>query len=166
MKHLSLKQLPIKQLVRAAVIAAVYAAITIFTQPIAYGPVQFRVSEVLTVLPFILPESVWGLTLGCLIANIYGGSVIDMIFGTLATLLAALATTKIKRFFLVPVPTVLFNGVIVGAVVTLISTEFTLVNYLTIAASIALSETIICYAGGLPFLFAWQKLSKRLSFLR
>ncbi|MBP5662061.1 MAG: QueT transporter family protein [Clostridia bacterium] len=169
MKNLSLKQLPLKQLVRAAVIAAVYAALTLAFSGISYGTVQFRVSEVLTVLPFFLPEAVWGLTIGCFFANIFSPElgILDLIFGTLATLLAALVTRRIKHYYLVPIPTILFNAVIVGLMITFTSgVPATLFLFLTSAGFVALGETVVCYIGGIPFLFAWQKLSKRFSFLR
>lgn len=117
-------KITVKQLVRGAVIAALYAGITIFTEAISFGPVQFRVSEALTLLPFLMPEAVWGLTLGCLIANLFGGTVLDIIFGTLATFLAALITKKIKKLWLTPLPVILCNGIIVGAVITLGTYEF------------------------------------------
>ncbi len=149
-----------KKIVRGAIIAAVYATLTVVTQPISYGAVQFRVSEALTLLPFLFPEAVWGLTLGCLISNIFGGQVIDIIFGTLATFLGAFFTRKIKKMWLAPLPTVLFNGIIVGAVVTLASVEFTWTSYLLFAMSITVSESIICYCGGIPLLIFTEKLSK------
>ena len=80
------------RLTTSAVIAALYAALTIALAPISYGPVQFRVSEVLTVLPFLMPSTVSGIVVGCVLANLYTGSVLDIAFGSLATLLAGLAT--------------------------------------------------------------------------
>ncbi len=108
-----------RYIVRAAVIAAIYAALTLALQPISYGAVQLRFSEALTLLPILLAEAVPGVTVGCLLANILGGSMLpDVIFGTLATLLAALATRRLrKRFWLAAAMPVLFNGLIVGAVV-------------------------------------------------
>ena len=61
----------------SAVIAALYAALTIALAPISYGPLQFRVSEALTVIPFLIPGTVWGLFIGCILANLYTGSVLD-----------------------------------------------------------------------------------------
>ena len=109
----------------SALIAAIYAVITVTLAPLSYGAVQFRVSEALTVLPFLIPSSVWGLTVGCVLANLYTGSVLDIVFGSLATLLAGLVTAyfgkkgnTVKNRLLGCLPPVLFNAVIVGAVLT------------------------------------------------
>lgn len=106
-------------LTRAAVIAALYAALTLLLAPISYGEVQIRLSEALTLLPVLLPEAVPALAVGCLLANILGGATIfDIVFGTLATLLAAVCTRAFaKNVLLASAMPVLFNGVIVGAVV-------------------------------------------------
>ena len=108
-----------------AVIAALYAALTIALAPISYGPLQFRVSEVLTALPFLMPGSVLGIAIGCVLANLYTGSILDIVFGSLATLLAGLATAwfgkkgnTVKNRVLGCFMPVVFNAVIVGAVLT------------------------------------------------
>ena len=82
------------------VIAAAYAALTLVASAmnLAYGPVQFRFSEALTVLPFLFPGTWPGLFVGCLVANLlspYGP--IDIVIGSLATLLAAIWTEKVDR---------------------------------------------------------------------
>ena len=160
-------KITVKQLVRGAFIAALYAALTIFLAPISYGSIQFRLSEVLTVLPFIMPEAVPGLTIGCLLANWLGGSTIfDIIFGTLATFLAALITSKTKKMWLAPLPAVISNGVIVGLVVTLMTVKFSLSAYALIALSISISEFIICYVGGIPFLVFMNGLASKYSFFK
>ena len=108
-----------------AVIAALYAALTIALAPISYGPLQFRVSEGLTPLPFLMPGSVLGIAIGCVLANLYTGSILDIVFGSLATLLAGLATAwfgkkgnTVKNRVLGCFMPVVFNAVIVGAVLT------------------------------------------------
>ena len=108
-----------------AIVAAAYAALTIVLAPISYGPIQFRVSEALTALPFLMPCTVWGVFLGCILANLYTGSVLDIVFGSLATLLAGLLTAwfgkkgdTVKNRILGCLMPVLFNAVIVGAVLT------------------------------------------------
>ena len=108
-----------RTLVRAALIAALYTVLTLLLQPLSYGEVQIRFSEALTLLPILLPEAVPALAVGCLLANILGGcTIFDIVFGTLATLLAALCTRRLRdRIWLAALMPVLFNGVIVGAVV-------------------------------------------------
>lgn len=159
-------KISVKQLSRGAIIGALYTVTTLLLAPISFGAIQFRVSEVLTVLPFIMPEAVLGLTIGCFVSNIIGSSLIDAVFGTLATFLAALVTSKIKKMFLAPLPAVIFNAVIVGGAITVMSVEFTLNNYLIIALSVGISEFIICYAGGIPFLVFIHKLSQKINFLK
>ena len=114
-----------RRIAAAAIVAAAYAALTLVLAPISYGPVQFRVSEALTVLPFFIPCTVWGLWAGCILANLYTGSVLDIVFGSLATLLAALLTARfgkkgntVRTRLLACLMPVVFNAVIVGAVLT------------------------------------------------
>ena len=108
-----------KTLARGAIIAALYAVLTLLLQPLSYGEVQIRFSEALTLLPILMPEAVPALAVGCLLANVLGGCMlVDIVFGTLATLLAAICTQRLReRFWLAALMPVLFNGVIVGAVV-------------------------------------------------
>ena len=108
-----------RRTVRGAAIAALYAALTILLAPISYGAVQIRLSEAMTLLPILMPEAVTGVTLGCLLANLLGGSMLpDIVFGTLATFLAALATRRLRdRLIPAAMMPVLSNGLIVGAVV-------------------------------------------------
>lgn len=108
-----------RRLARGAVIAALYTALTLLLAPISYGQLQVRLSEALTLLPILLPEAVPALAIGCLLSNILGGcTIFDIVFGTLATLLAALCTRRLRgKFWLATAMPVVFNGVIVGAVV-------------------------------------------------
>ena len=86
-------------LARLAVEAALYFVLTFFMQPIAFSPVlQFRVGEALTLLPLIFPEAVIGVSLGCLLANLFSPYAwYDVVFGTLATVIAAVLTYFIGR---------------------------------------------------------------------
>ena len=80
-----------RKLAAAAVTGAAYAALTMLLAPISYGAIQCRVSEVLCILPFFIPCTAWGLFAGCAIANLLSAAgIFDVIFGSLATLLAAL----------------------------------------------------------------------------
>ena len=106
-------------LTRGAIIAALYAAITLLLAPISYGELQIRLAESLTLLPVLLPEAVPALAIGCLLSNILGGAMIfDVIFGTLATLLAAACTRFLREnIAAASAMPVFFNGLIVGSVV-------------------------------------------------
>lgn len=102
-----------------AIIAALYTALTVLLAPLSYGEVQIRFSEAFTLLPILMPEAVPALLVGCLLSNILGGcSIFDIVFGSLATLLAAVCTRRLRdKFWLAALMPVLFNGVIVGSVV-------------------------------------------------
>lgn len=153
-------------LVQAAMIAAIYAALTLFLEPISFSGNQFRVSEALTLLPVLTSAAIPGLTIGCLIANISSPYfVVDMICGSLATLGAAVCTRKARniRFKNLPVLSavfpVIFNGVIVGAEISALATGgFTWQLFLVSGASVALSETVVCFLLGLPLCAGLEKL--------
>lgn len=89
------RQRLVRSLCLSAAIAAVYAVLTLTLPVPAYGPVQLRMAEALTVLAWFCPEAIAGLTLGCFLSNLLGSPyVLDWIFGTLATFLAALWTAR------------------------------------------------------------------------
>ena len=134
----------VTSLTRAALIAALYAALTLLLAPISYGQIQIRLSESLTLLPVLLPEAIPALTVGCLLANILGGcSVFDIVFGTLATLLAAVGTRLLrkKRMLAAAMP-VLLNGLIVGAVIHYVYSPVTPLPLCML--SVAAGEIIPC----------------------
>ena len=109
-----------RDLTLAAVLAAVYAALTITLPVPQYGAVQIRFAEALTVLPFLFPAATPGLFVGCIIANLFSPFVLDVVFGSMATLLACLVTYRLRniRFkglaLAASLPPVLFNAVIIG----------------------------------------------------
>jgi len=153
----------VRSLTRAALIAAAYIVLSLISTSlgIAFGPVQLRVSEALCVLPLLFPEAVGGLFAGCLVTNIlspYGP--LDLVVGSLATLLAALATRRCRKRILAPLPPALFNGVMVGALISFYEVGFTdafaaafAINF----ASVASGEALVCSAFGLPLLAALEK---------
>lgn len=100
----------------AAVIAAIYTILVIIFNYISFGPVQFRVAEILTILPYFTPAAIPGVTLGCFLSAILtpGTPALDMIFGTLATLIAAFLSYLLKRYkYLVPIPPILVNALVI-----------------------------------------------------
>ena len=152
-----------------AVIAALYAALTIALAPISYGPVQFRVSEALTALPFLVPGSVLGITVGCVLANLYTGSVLDIVFGSLATLLAGLTTAwfgkkggALKNRLLACLMPVIFNAVIVGAVLTwgyeIQELGSPLTSFGFNALTVGLGEAVVLYLLGYMLLVQLPKI--------
>ena len=118
---MNMKNLSVRRLVRCAVIAAVYVVVCLVLAPFSYGAVQVRVAEALCLLPVFGAEYIVGVTLGCFLANLLGSTVVDVVFGTLATLLAALISWRVgkKKLWYAAIPPVVCNGVIVGLVLTL-----------------------------------------------
>ena len=110
------------RIVKTAIIASIYAALTIGLSPLSYGPIQFRISEVLILLAFINSDYIVGLTIGCLIANLLGPyGLADIAFGTFATLVSAYLVNITPKFikskhaiWVASLWPVIANAVIVG----------------------------------------------------
>jgi len=143
------------KLVKTAVVAALYTVLTVALAPIAFGPIQFRVSEVMVLLAFFNPLYIGGLTLGCLISNIFGGNgPLDIIFGTFATFISVVSISLTARFLktnkisliIASLWPVLFNGIIIGWMLNILLG----VPLLLTMAEIALSEFIIVSVIGVP----------------
>ena len=148
--------------VQAAVIAAIYATLTMLLAPISYGLMQVRVSEALTVLPYFTPAAIPGLFIGCLISNTLTGNLVDIICGSLATLLASIGSYKLKNHpLLVPLPPVMFNAVIVGAV--LCYAYGVGAPLWTCMLWVAAGQLIACYILGYPLIKYFQKRKNILS---
>ena len=144
----------VRMIVAQAMLAAVYAALTLLLYPISFGIIQCRVSEALTLLPFLYPSCTVGLTVGCLISNLIGGGgILDIVFGSLATLLACVITSKCRRPWLAPLPPVILNAAVVGAVLAYTSAESSFAAaFPLIALEVGAGEAIACYAIGFPLL--------------
>ncbi|HPE15363.1 MAG TPA: QueT transporter family protein [Oscillospiraceae bacterium] len=157
-----MRNFSIRRIAAAAVIGAVYAVLTLAFRPIAFGPLQCRVSEALCVLPFLFPGSAWGLFVGCALANLLGSaSALDMVFGPLATLLAAWLTSRAPSRWLAPLPPVIVNALVVGAVLAYTDTQggaAFLPIFLVYAAQIGAGEMAACYALGLPLLSVIERI--------
>ena len=148
----------VRALTRAAVFAALYAVLTALSAVLnlAFGAVQLRFSEALCVLPLLFPEAAWGTAIGCFLANVispYGP--LDLLVGPAATLLAGVLTASCRRPALAPLPPVVCNAVLVGAVIaweeTGTSAAF-LPAFAYHALTIGAGEALVCYALGLPLL--------------
>ncbi len=140
-----------KYLLQGAIIAAVYAVLTIVLAPISYGPMQVRISEALTVLPVFTPAAIPGLFVGCFVANMVGPyGAIDMICGSIATLIAAMLTYKLRNnTWFAPLPPVVLNGVIIGG---MLHFAYGVPNLPACMAWVAIGEAIACYAVGVPLI--------------
>jgi uncharacterized membrane protein len=139
---------------KAAMIGAIYAVLTVALAPISYGVIQVRVAEALTVLPYFTPAAIPGLFVGCMIANIYGGHGLpDIVFGSLATLAAAFVSSRIKLKYLVPVPPIVINALVIGYVLHYVLGFPLLPAILWVGAGQALA----CYGLGYPLLLILEK---------
>lgn len=161
------------RLVVAAMVAALYTVLTYLASAmnLAYGPVQFRFSEALTLLPVLTPFAIPGLAVGCFFSNMMSTlGMVDMVFGTTATLLAAICTYLVRNVrikgvpFLAPLMPVLWNTVVIGAEIACLSDAggFSLANFswqvfLASALSVGLGELVICYGLGLPLVLLLER---------
>lgn len=110
-----MKRLRIRRLTDNALIAAIYAVITIIQGSLGYGEIQFRIAEVLIILAFFRKDFIFGLTIGCALANIASPlQPWDMIFGTLATLISVTIIAFSKYMWIGIIVPALANGVIIG----------------------------------------------------
>lgn len=146
----------VQRLVRCAVIAAVYMVLCLVLAPFSYGAIQVRIAEALCLLPVFGAEYIIGVTLGCFLANLFGSTIIDVVFGTIATLLACLVTYRLRNVRIkglaIPasLPPVLFNAVFVGIEITIFFTDYTAMSApvwllcLTNGITVGIGELISC----------------------
>ena len=138
----------VKKITFGAAIATIYAVLTIFLAPISYGPLQCRISEALCILPAFSPIAIWGLFVGCVVANIFTGSLIDIIFGSLTTFIAAILTYKTrKNIYVAMIFPVVLNALIVGSYLALI---YGGIPILLSIFYVGLGQAISCYVIGIP----------------
>ena len=153
----------VRKLAQGAVIAALYVVLTIIFAPISFGAVQVRIAEIMTIMPLFTPAAIPGLFLGCVLANLLGGAIIwDVIFGSIATLIgAALGYMLRKNRWLVPIPAIVSNTIIVPLVLRY-GYAIDMPLYL-MAIYIALGEIVGCYLLGELFASLLLKHRKSLS---
>ncbi len=159
-------------LTRAAIIAALYAAVTLVIYPFSFGSLQVRISEALTILPFYMPEAVPGLFVGCLISNLFSPNIVilDVIFGSIATLIAAVLTYYCRRLgkkgrWLAPFPPVIANAIIIGLVIAWTMTSAGEGSFYTLFlynfCTVGIGQLIACYGLGIPFSFLIEKIQNK-----
>ena len=150
-----MKRLTLYKLILNGILAALYAAITIVTASFAYGPIQFRIADALCILPFFVPSTSSGLFVGCLVANLFSTvSALDIVIGSAATLVGCLLTARMHSKWLAPLPTVLANTVMVGAMLAWVYTPDTfLQGFALMGAQVAVGEIAVMALLGLPLAY-------------
>lgn len=153
-----------KYLVQAGIIAAVYVVLVQVFGWLGFGPIQFRLAEALTILPFFTPAAIPGVFIGCLLANILGGAIIlDIVFGSLTTLGAAVLSYKLRGTkWLVPVPPIVLNALIIPFILSYGYGYPDAIPFMMM--TIFLSQTIVVGGIGMVLLHTLQPIKKHLGF--
>ena len=160
-----MRKITVRDLVLAAMAAALYAVMGYFGNVfgLTFGPVQIRFAEALTVLPFLFPAAAPGLAIGCLITNLlspYGP--MDIIFGTLATAVAAGLTMKMPKWYLAALPPILVNAVVLPPIWAWAKTGGINSAFWASCAFDAITfipgEALACYVLGTLLLFSLPKV--------
>ena len=152
--------LSVRRSAEAAVIAALYTALTMLVPAASFGTVQLRVAEALTLLPVLTPAAIPGLTLGCFLSNLFGltlganvAGAWDLLFGTAATLAAAVLTrawrgVRLKnRPVLSALPPIFCNALVIGLELNIVLFGFSPLGYALCAAEVAVGQTLACVLG-------------------
>lgn len=160
-----------KRICRAAIIAALYATVSIVFAPITSGEFQCRLSEALTVLPLFFPEAIAGLAIGCLLTNLLvGNGILDVVLGTLATLLAAVTTfvigravkKSLPRLILAELPPILYNAFLVPVTfIAFLTAEELKDGYLLYALWVGLGQLAAVGIAGSILYFAVDRLQRK-----
>lgn len=152
-----MKDKKVMYLVQAAAIAAIYVVLVEVFNYWSFGPIQFRIAEALTILPFFTPAAIPGLFVGCMLANILGGAIpADVIFGSLATLAAAYATYQVRKYkYLAPAPPIIANMLVVPLVLKFGYGAEDAIPYMIV--TVGIGELIVCGIIGMILLTALSK---------
>lgn len=156
----------LRLMAEAGMIAALYTVATLILAPLSFGNIQFRASEALTLLPIFTASAVPGLTIGCIISNAVGVAMgsniagwLDVLFGSFATLLAAILTRALRKIqlkgipLLAILPPVLLNALIVGGELAVV---YQLPFWLC-ALEVGAGELVVCTVLGIPLVLALRK---------
>lgn len=148
---------------QAAMIAALYVALTYVFAPISFSEVQVRIAEALTILPVFTPAAIPGLFIGCLLGNIMGGALVpDILLGSLATLIGAFFTWKLRKAnpFLAPVPPIVANTLIVPFVLKYAYGVDLPIPFMML--TVGAGEVLSCGVLGILLYFALKKNSEKI----
>ena len=162
-------------MVKAALIGALYTVLTLLSASmgLAYGAVQFRFSEALTLLPLFTPAAIPGLTVGCIVSNIFSSvTPLDTVIGSLATLFAAICTRKTRHITIKGIPVasmlfpVLFNAVFIGAEIAFFSGEQVFMPvFVTNALSVGAGEAAVVATLGTALIIFFRKNERLRNFI-
>lgn len=157
----------INYIIHSALIAAAYVGLTFLSNifGLAYGPIQLRLSEVLTILPIFTPAAIPGLTIGCFIANFASFNILDIVFGSFATLIAAVLTyflrnIKLKNLPLLAMfPPVIVNAFLIGLEIAFffLPEGYYFLGFVISALEVGAGQLIVCYGLGIPFYLTVKK---------
>ena len=148
---------------QAAMIAALYVALTYVFAPISFSEVQVRIAEALTILPVFTPAAIPGLFIGCLLGHIMGGALVpDIVLGSLATLIGAFFTWKLRKAnpFLAPVPPIVANTLIVPFVLKYAYGVDLPIPFMML--TVGAGEVLSCGVLGMLLYFALKKNSEKI----
>ena len=154
-----------KRLVRASIIACIYVVVCLLTAQYASGPVQVRISESLTMLSIFSIEYIIGVTVGCFLSNMLTSAPIDMVVGTIATLISAILTYRLrnirtKKLALIPsIPPVVINAVVIGIELTLLyfPKDVALSVWLMNILSVGVGQFISCTVLGVLLVYVIER---------
>lgn len=153
-------------LTQAAMIAALYVVLTLLANALglASQAIQVRFSEALTILPYFTPAAIPGLFIGCLISNTVTGCLpLDILFGSIATLLGALGTYFLRNFkWMAPIPPIAANTIIVPFVLVYVYEAGPLSSLPYFCLTVGIGEVISCGVLGMLLLFALGKYKNRI----
>ncbi len=147
-------------LTQAAIIAALYITLLLAFQPISISAIQFRISEALTILPYFTPAAIPGLFVGCFLGNVLAGCApLDFIFGSLTTLVAAFLSYGLRKHkFLVPIPPIVLNALVVPFVLLYAYGATDGIPFMM--ATVGAGQVLTCGGLGLVLLLALDRHKK------
>ena len=150
----------IRKTTMTGMIAAIYVVLTFVSSSFGFGAIQFRISEMLCLLPFLYPYTGVGVILGCLISNmLMSPFALDWVMGTAASLIAVFLTSKSKNVYLAAFWPVVVNGFFVSLLITFLSGggNAGLYAFYINFATVAVGEAVVCYLLGIPLVKLFEK---------
>lgn len=153
-----MRDLNTKTLVKVALVAAIYVVLTYAFSFMSYQYIQFRISEVLILLAFIDPLYIPGLVIGCVIANFYSPlGIVDVVVGSLATLIAAILVSKSKKLWQACLWPVLVNGIIIGAEIEILKLLPENISMIQAMLFVAAGEFAVLFFVGYPLFYVLKQ---------